>query len=572
MVGMGESLSVFDAWSDPDGVAATAALGTVDPAHAPALAAVETTALSDTGRTDMLVAVSAQVAFWQGRLQRVLVSVARAHPVTDTELLEELDPVPGEATLHADDGAVMQTSCALRLSLRAARQRLADAVELVDRLPAMLGLVESGQVGLGHALALVDATRDLSQRDAFDIETRVLGRAPVQSPGSFRRAVSRARAAVIPPSSVEDQMQDAFDRRAVRFSDAHTSDSPGMGTVFASLSAVDAQALKQALTGMGRRHIAEDRAAQRADPAADLGVRTMDQARADALAALAHAALTDPDLPALQGRRPRVQVTVALSTLLGLDEQPGELAGYGQIPATLARRIAADPSGTWHRLVTDDLGTRLLDYGRTVYRPPQDLVDLVTARDQVCQSPHCHRPANESDLDHRLAYGRGGDTSELNTEPGCRPHHRIKTLFGWTVTREPQSVQVLAGPEPPHQLVQTEPILIATADGYVQAERPVLDDRGRHVPRPSAPLSGPDAEARSGTEGSSGADPSTGGDDQRRAASRHVVRVRAAGRQTVWTAPTGHRYRPSRPSFPADTTHAAATVAAAGPELGPPPF
>ena len=53
---------------------------------------------------------------------------------------------------------------------------------------------------------------------------------------------------------------------------------------------------------------------------------------------------------------------VALSTLLGFDEQPGELAGYGPIPADLARRMAADPTGTWTRLVTDELG-QLVDYG-----------------------------------------------------------------------------------------------------------------------------------------------------------------------------------------------------------------
>ena len=33
-------------------------------------------------------------------------------------------------------------------------------------------------------------------------------------------------------------------------------------------------------------------------------------------------------------------------------------------------------TGTWHRLVTDELG-HLIDYGQTVYRPPQDLQDFV---------------------------------------------------------------------------------------------------------------------------------------------------------------------------------------------------
>jgi hypothetical protein len=44
----------------------------------------------------------------------------------------------------------------------------------------------------------------------------------------------------------------------------------------------------------------------------------------------------------------------------------------------MARRIAGDPTSTWPRLDTDPFG-RLLDYGRTVYRPPQDLTDFVIA-------------------------------------------------------------------------------------------------------------------------------------------------------------------------------------------------
>jgi hypothetical protein len=48
-----------------------------------------------------------------------------------------------------------------------------------------------------------------------------------------------------------------------------------------------------------------------------------------------------PPLPTQQGRRPHLMVTVAASTLNGGD-QPGELTGYGPIPATMARELAAE--------------------------------------------------------------------------------------------------------------------------------------------------------------------------------------------------------------------------------------
>jgi hypothetical protein len=99
--------------------------------------------------------------------------------------------------------------------------------------------------------------------------------------------------------------------------------------------------------------------------------------------------------PRYHGLRPQINVSVALSTLLGTDEQPGELDGHGPIPADLARRLAADPSGTWRRLVTDELG-HLVDYGRTTYEPPTDLAQFVIARDRTCRAPGCERPAATS--------------------------------------------------------------------------------------------------------------------------------------------------------------------------------
>jgi hypothetical protein len=123
--------------------------------------------------------------------------------------------------------------------------------------------------------------------------------------------------------------------------------------------------------------------------------RTADQRRADALTQLATSLLTGDTcgrLPSRQRTRPAVQVSVALSTLLGVDEQPGELAGHGPIPAALARRLAADPTGTWRRIVTDQHG-RLLDYGRQTYRPPEDVTEHLTARDRTCRFPHCTRTA-----------------------------------------------------------------------------------------------------------------------------------------------------------------------------------
>jgi len=74
----------------------------------------------------------------------------------------------------------------------------------------------------------------------------------------------------------------------------------------------------------------------------------------------------DGDRGGSRGRRGRarvpalVNVTIALPTLLGLDDNPAELTGYGPIPAQIARDLATSPDSTLRRLVTDPLTGALL--------------------------------------------------------------------------------------------------------------------------------------------------------------------------------------------------------------------
>ena len=93
--------------------------------------------------------------------------------------------------------------------------------------------------------------------------------------------------------------------------------------------------------------------------------------------------------------------------LLGWDEQPGELAGHGPIPAMLARHIAADATGTWRRLITDPPTGALLDRGTTTYRPPANLTAFVIAREQTCTFAGCRRAAHRCDLDHEQPASTG---------------------------------------------------------------------------------------------------------------------------------------------------------------------
>jgi hypothetical protein len=131
--------------------------------------------------------------------------------------------------------------------------------------------------------------------------------------------------------------------------------------------------------------------------------------------------------------RPLIQVVVPITTLMGIGDEPAELAGYGPIPAHLARQIAADPDSTWQRLLTDPASGRLLDIGRERYRPPPGMAAFVRARDGECRHPTCRRTATACELDHVQEWQHSGCTSEDNLCALCARHHDLKEHHGWQV-------------------------------------------------------------------------------------------------------------------------------------------
>ncbi|TKR24737.1 DUF222 domain-containing protein [Cellulomonas hominis] len=133
-----------------------------------------------------------------------------------------------------------------------------------------------------------------------------------------------------------------------------------------------------------------------------------------------------------------VRVTIAASTLLGLDDHPADLDGYGPIDAVRARALA--DGGVWRRIVTDPVTHQVLDVGRQRYRPPAGLAELVRTRDRTCAAPGCTVPARSTDLDHTIEYHpQPGDppdtplgrTDADNLGPLCHRHHRLKTDGGF---------------------------------------------------------------------------------------------------------------------------------------------
>ncbi|MFF0270779.1 DUF222 domain-containing protein [Kribbella sp. NPDC004536] len=151
-------------------------------------------------------------------------------------------------------------------------------------------------------------------------------------------------------------------------------------------------------------------------------------------------------LPDRHRRRPHIEVLMPITTLLGMDDDPCELTGYGPVPADMARRIATD--GTWRRILTDPTTGVVLEASTTRHDPGVLVSETLLARHPVCAWPGCNRTSRECDRDHTTPFRRTGRTTLTGLVPYCEYHHVIKDNpdWGWTTTAHPDGSVTLTAP------------------------------------------------------------------------------------------------------------------------------
>ncbi|QTV79756.1 HNH endonuclease [Microbacterium sp. NIBRBAC000506063] len=166
---------------------------------------------------------------------------------------------------------------------------------------------------------------------------------------------------------------------------------------------------------------AEHRSTTDAAPSRD--TRTFDQIRTDVLTDLLLA--SDPSevhSTGLDSIQAHIQVTVAATTLAGLDEHLAELDGHGPLDPDVARELAGR-RGSWTRLFLDSTG---MVVETDTYSPTESMRRFLRARDQRCRFPGCHVPAARCDIDHNHDHAEGGATHICNLCHFCRGHHTLK--------------------------------------------------------------------------------------------------------------------------------------------------
>ena len=330
----------------------------------------------------------------------------------------------------------------------------------MHHLPETTRALADGSISTAHANAIARESAPLIYGGAdktiiAKIEAKALASAEFSTPNQIAVAMRKAVAQAT-PQELEERFASAREERKV----ISYPERDGMATISALLTAPDARLVMRSLElkireSQERAGSADQRRADAfvqffteeplqnttrvAPPSAAQSfqsvtartseVENVSSSEADSIALVRPQA---SEKSARKNSAMTINVIVDLPTLLGLAENPAELSGYGPIPATLARELAA--SHQWRRFISDPITGELLEVGREKYQPPAALIEFINARDKTCRFPGCRRAAELSDIDHAIPWDEGGQTSPANLGALCRRHHRLKTHGGWKIS------------------------------------------------------------------------------------------------------------------------------------------
>ena len=374
------------------------------PELAAMLASIDARRLSGFDRVTLVATYQRMVSHYTARLHEAMLSVVD-HFTEDGDEHEVFD--------GAAEAAAVEVRAALRLSRRAADAAMGLALDLRRRLPRVLAALAAGRLDLARARVLIDGTLHLTVLQARQIVEEIIDRAPELTAGELRALLRRRCAEVIPEESWSRHCE-AVDAR--RVSAQMTVD----GTV--TIVGVDLPP-DRAAAGMARI----DRIARSLRGRGE--TRGMNQLRADVFLDLLEGVE-----PSASSGRGSIDLRVGLDTLAELNDQPGDLAGYGPVLADVTRQVV-DRFGDarWHWTLTHPQTGAILDTGTTRTRPSRAERRFVEARDSTCVFPGCRRPAVECDLDHRIPLSEGGPTDVDHLAALCRfDHDTVRHRLGWT--------------------------------------------------------------------------------------------------------------------------------------------
>jgi len=174
--------------------------------------------------------------------------------------------------------------------------------------------------------------------------------------------------------------------------------------------------------------------------------RAADSARSDGDERSRGQVMADTLVERVTGAPADQPVTVDISlvmtdrSLLGGDDEPALLPGFGLVPAALARDLVAaaiDEGHAWlRRLYTSPATGDLVAMDSRARHFPTGLGRFIHVRDGGrCRTPWCDAPIRQ--LDHAVRHTDGGTTSGPNGQGLCEACNLAKEAAGWRARPRP---------------------------------------------------------------------------------------------------------------------------------------
>jgi hypothetical protein len=334
-----------------------------------------------------------------------------------------------EYDLQGFDSAISWIKEVCHMSGGAAADRVCAGHQL-QRLSQSEGALVEGRIGFAHFVLLARTSAALGGR--FD-ETRLLRKATEVSVRRFHNACMHARHAADPEGFVNEE-KEGIEARSLTL----TTADDGVVLVQGILDKVGGAALRTALEPLAKRAGKDDH-------------RKLDRRMGDALVDLSIHAL-DKGVP---GRRPHLQVTTSLETLLGLSGAPAaEMEFSLPISSKAVERLACDCSVT--RILLDS-ESMVIDVGRARRVISGAQGKALRVRDRGCVWPGCDRPATWTSGHHLVHWINGGLTDLSNLVLLCYRHHLMVHEGEWQIVRADDGRMLTIPPITPYQRLARGP-------------------------------------------------------------------------------------------------------------------
>jgi Domain of unknown function (DUF222) len=319
------------------------------------------------------------------------------------------------ADVHPDKigrGIADQLGLACKVSGFAAARRLGVARGLWFELPETYRLLVTGEVSEYVASLVVTETRHLDASTKREVDSKISAAGIVQMGPRSAAACARKHAYEADREGYVQRGRTERKNRRVGLRPAPDTMSLLTGYLPAEQGIACLKALQD--------HTDTTKAAGDA--------RCRDQIMADTLVERITGQARASDVNA------ELQIMMDLDTLLDANEQrPAELAGYGPLPADMARHILSTSKGRlwWRRLYAAPVGGPIV--GGDPYRRRFDGFShtLIMARDRHCRDPFCDAPIRH--IDHIERYADGGLTIHPNGRGACERGNHAREMPGWKV-------------------------------------------------------------------------------------------------------------------------------------------